>query len=215
MILSNPKEDARSKIIDAELFIKSKLKNPTILHSFQSHSSVDFIVMNSLLLNSIDAVYCVGEWGSSSAVTGFLDCLRAENKPMYVANVGEWHLLEQFISRLASSIESVSSISLGDLFSSSRDREKYFARLIFWHLSIKEGISKEIIGRILKRSKMELSYYEKQFYSEVQFNKEFASFYQRVIFSMNTVIPYRFKSFKQCRSMIVQFQGSRELGVSQ
>jgi hypothetical protein len=215
LIINNPKDtQARTKIVDAELFIRSRVKDPEIIYSFQLDNFVDFLAMNQMLFDYCDAAYFVGNWFESRSATQLLEFLEHENKPIFKANGGDWIAMNEFLSRLSAAIERASGLTFNDLGSQSRDQGVYYARLIFLHFAQKESISDEIILSILNRNASILNRYPEQFDRELRLNKEFSSFYRRVKISINAIIPYRFKSFNQCGSCLIQLQGCRELSVS-
>lgn len=106
------------------------------------------------------------------------------------------------ITKISNAIESVFGFSYSKFTSKSRERNYYYARLIFFGLCRKHGYSLELIAMLLNPDHTTAFRLNQSFDDELKFNQDFKSLNEKVLAAFGNNNPDGYLSEKDCTLII-------------
>lgn len=88
--------------------------------------------------------------------------------------------METEFSKLTSAIKDVTGLDFSRYTDKSRERDKFYARMIFAYNLYRNWRRMDDIAKILNRNRSMAYYYIKKYPEEVKYNKEFRELAERV-----------------------------------
>jgi hypothetical protein len=209
LIISDPKDPQINKRIrDAKEYLKSQHYDTEVLFPYQKHSDLENYIQIANLLNQGEIIFCTEGWlNDPNAIR--LKCLAEDFGLKTIYSLNEyWTKILNGITKISNAIESVFDLSYSKFTSKSRERNRYFARLIFFGLCRKYGFSLELIAILLNRDHTTAYHLIQNFDNELNFNKDFKTLNEKVLEVFNSSNPGCFLSEKECYLKINQLRNS-------
>lgn len=204
---NDPLIDQKHKAAESEL--KKRLFTSVGFCRHQATNQMEYFILNAIMINQCETVYLLEGWLNSTGAVR-LKKLAEDFGLKIIYSLNEyWTKILNDITKISNAIESVFELSYSKFTSKSRERKRYFARLIFFGLCRKHGFPFELIATLLNRDHTTIYHLKQNFDDELKFNQDFKSLNEKVLAVFNNNKPGRFLSEKECALKINQLRNNK------
>lgn len=210
LIICDSKEpQLNEKIREAKEYLKSQHHDTEVLFPHQKHSDLENYIQITNQLNQGEIVFCVEGWlNDPNAIR--LKHLAEDFGLKIIYSLNEyWTKILNDITEISNAIECVFGFSYSKFTSKSRERNYYYARLIFFGLCRKHGYSLDLIAKLLNRDHTTAFRLNQNFDDELRFNQDFKALNEKVLDVFNNNIPGHFLSEKECALIINKLRNNQ------
>lgn len=184
-----PYEEVLAKFAKAEKYLTDlgyEVVNPLRNGLSKESNWQDHMVADIALLFQCEAIFLLSDWlDSKGAMIEKNIAQITDLKIYYETKMAEdfrsCEKTEMILFRVEAAIQEVTGLALEEYAVSSRDRGKYFARLIFSYQCFTQGVkNKSYIGEILRKDHTTPLRALKKYPDELKYNPEFRDIAERV-----------------------------------
>lgn len=210
LIISDSKgSQLNEKIKEAKEYLESQHHDTEVLFPYQKHSDLENYIQIVNQLNQGEIVFCVEGWLNDPTAIR-LKHLAEDFGLKIIYSLNEyWTKILNDITEISNAIECVFGFSYSKFTSKSRERNYYYARLIFFGLCRKHGYSLDLIAMLLNRDHTTAFRLNQNFDDELKFNQNFKSLNEKVLAVFNNNKPGHFLSEKECALIINKLRNNQ------
>lgn len=210
LIIGDPNDpliDQKHKAAESEL--KKRLFTSVGFCRHQATNQMEYFILNTIMINQCETVYLLEGWLNSAGAVRFKKLAEDFGLKIIYSLNEYWTKILNDITEISNAIECVFGFSYSKFTSKSRERNYYYARLIFFGLCRKHGYSLDLIAMLLNRDHTTAFRLNQNFDDELKFNQDFKALNEKVLDVFNNNIPGHFLSEKECVLKINQLRNSK------
>lgn len=204
---NDPLIDQKHKAAESEL--KKHLFTSVGFCRHQATNQMEYFILNTIMINQCETVYLLEGWLNSAGAVRFKKLAEDFGLKIIYSLNEYWTKILNDITEISNAIECVFGFSYSKFTSKSRERNYYYARLIFFGLCRKHGYSLDLIAMLLNRDHTTAFRLNQSFDDELKFNQDFKALNEKVLDVFNNNIPGHFLSEKECVLKINQLRNSK------